>query len=150
PGGRIGEIAAILDGRGDGSAMLAWAEAAGLDMFLEAGQSVAGNNAPAFLSLPLPGDDTTAQLERALELFDRLGAVPPPDDAIGALLEEEHAGLEATLWLLPDGVARSGIRARKPSIGLVVALAEALGGQDLDLLAQVQGLMLQDEPWAVE
>jgi hypothetical protein len=102
------------------------------------------------LALPMPGEDAMAQVNHALDLFQALGAARPPDADLAALMNEPLDGLDLQLRLAPDGVLRSGLRARRPALSALVALSEAHGEESLDLTAQVQGLLLQDDPWAVE
>lgn len=148
--GSLAHLEAFLDDGAQWEALRDWAQASGVEIFLEAGRSVADGEGQLIATFPLPGDDALGQVQSALSLFDALGAAQPPDDALAALMNGRHDGLEATLWLAPGGVVKSGLRALQPSLSLVIELAEASGGANLDLVAQVQGLLLMDDPWAVE
>lgn len=126
-----------------------WASETSVDIFAAAGRSVAPGDALAFVDASLPGD-AVQQVERALAIFNAFEAQKPVDDLLAPFMYEEHNGLDASLWLLKDGVARSGIRAVAPSLGLVITLAQTLGAQDLDLIAQIQGILQSPYPKGVE
>lgn len=129
--------------------ILAWADASHVGHFMAGGRSVAPGAALAFVEAPLPGDEV-GQVERALALLGDFSAQTLADDLLAAFMNEAHDGLEVSLWLLEAGVARSGIRAEDPSLALIVLLAEVLGGQDLDLVAQMQGILQASAASAVE
>jgi len=149
PEGRMTFAEGVLLDTTQAQTLLAWADLSRVDHFLAGGRSVAPGNALAFVEAPLPGDEI-GQVERALALLHDFSAQTPADELLAALMNEAHAGLEVTLWLLADGVARSGIRAEEPSLALIVLLAEILGGQSLDLVAQVQGILQASAASAIE
>lgn len=126
-----------------------WGDATRVGHFMAAGRTVAEGSALAFIEAPVPGDEVE-QVANVLNLLNTFNALQPEDAVLAAFMNERHDGLEASLWLLESGVARSGIRAEDPSLGLIIALAEAIGDQDLDLVAQLQGILQSDEASAVE
>jgi hypothetical protein len=129
--------------------LLAWADASRVGHFMAGGRSVAPGSALAFVEAPLAGDEV-GQVACALALLGDFSAATPAEDILAGFMNGANEGLEVSLWLLEEGVARSGIRAEYPSLALVVLLAEAAGGQDLDLVAQVQGILQVETASAVE
>lgn len=150
PEGDIEELELIVDKGMAVKTIRKWADKAGVGHYMSIGRTVAEGDAVTFVSLPLPGDDAPTRMGHALTLLDSVGADTPDDAALALLLDDAIPLLEVGLWLLPDGVSRSFIRANQPSLGLALELARTQSATDLELLAQLGGIVQQSEVAAVE
>lgn len=102
--------------------------------------------------LALPGSDPHAQIVSAADLMDDLDLGPLEPAVAGLLTADDDAELEASIWLIPDGVARFAVGSVQPDPSVLVGLL-MLAGADADadaVLARVQGAMNADRPAYVE
>ncbi len=150
PEGDIEELAQIVDSARAVKTIRKWADKAGVGNYLSVGRTVAEGDAVSFVSLPLPGDDARTRMGHALALLDNFDMSGPDDAALALLLDDAIPLLEVGLWLLPAGVARSFVRANRPALGLALDVARTQSSTDLELLAQLGGILQQSEVSAVE
>lgn len=150
PEGDIEELELIIDSATAVKTIRKWADKAGVGNYLSAGRTVAEGDGVTFVSLPLPGDDARTRMGHALTLLDHFGVDGPDDAALALLLDDAIPLLEVGLWLLPAGVARSFVRANQPQLSLALDIARTQPATDLELLAQLGGILQQSEVAAVE
>jgi hypothetical protein len=95
-------------------------------------------------------DDIEEQVYAALQLFTRLKATHPPDEALALLLNLEHDGLAVSVWLSDDGPVKVGLLAAQPRAALMLELCALAGADAEEPFAALQGILGVDRAAYVE
>jgi hypothetical protein len=130
-----------------------WAEAMGAEYCVRIGHSVAPGNPFTELRIVLPGQNVDEWVLAGVRLFDALGVVDLPDDALGALLNATTQEMLASVWFTTRGVVKTGILVAKPDLDLTLSLFRMATGvqqaAEYSPLAELQGnLQVNGPTWA--
>jgi hypothetical protein len=148
---RLADVRFVLPSHPATDAVFAWAAEFGVDTTERVGRAAGAGSPYAELLLPLrAGDDVADQVHAALQLFESLEAAPPPDAALGLIMNLEHQGLALTVWLSDDGPVKVGLLAARPRTALMLELCDLTGATDHEPLASLQGILGVDAPSYVE
>lgn len=133
--------------------LTAWAEAMGAEHCVRIARSVAPGNPFTELRIVLPGKNVDEWVLAGVRLFDALGVVDLPDDALGALLNATTKEMLASVWFTSRGVVKTGILVAKPDLDLTLSLFRMVTGAqqaaEYSPLAELQGnLQVKGPSWA--
>ena len=146
----LAHVRFALPASGAADDVFAWAGETGVARTLRFARAAGAGSPHAELLLPLPDGDVEDQVYAATQLFERLGASLPPDDALSLLMNLEHHGLAVSVWLSDEGPVKVGLLAARPRISLMLELCALAGARDDVPFAKLQGILGVDSPSYVE